>query len=178
MTTVVACRPLKTMIADSNVSHGEVRFKSTRKIQRVGKFLVGVAGDYSHALRYVKEVVAPAVRGGDGRSVPLLAKMEGEFEVMLMSEHGLYLVGDDGTPLEIEDEFYVIGTGSVPAFASLRTQQRLMATYDLQMAMDVACEFDNDSRQPAVVLQLGRKRRNDAVGDAERAGEVGDEAGG
>lgn len=163
MTTVIACRQLKTMIADSNVSHGDVTFKSTRKIQKVGKFLVGVAGDYSHALRYVSEVVAPAVRGKDGRGLPPMNKMDGEFEVMLLSEHGLWILGDDGTPLPVEDEYYVIGTGTLPAAACLRTQELTMTSYNLQMAMDVACEFDNDSRLPAVVLTLGttRKKKSD-----------------
>jgi ATP-dependent protease HslVU (ClpYQ) peptidase subunit len=167
LTTVIACRSLKTMIADSNISHGEVKFKSTKKVQRIGKYLVGVAGDYSHALRYA-QAFAEKAKEMDGKAVPLLEKMDGEFELMVLSEHGLWLYGDDGTPLEIEDEFYVIGTGTAWATSCLRTQELLCAAYNLEMAMEVACEFDNDSRLPAVTYTLGRKRKNDPAATAPR----------
>lgn len=158
MTTVIACRPLKTMVADTNVSHGEVSFKNRKKIQRVGKYIVGVAGDFSHALRYAQTFM-DKVREMDGRTVPLLAAMDGEFELMVLSEHGLWIYGDDGTPIEVEEEWYVIGTGSVPARACLMTQERTCTAYDLQMAMEIACENDNNSRLPAVEITLGRKKK-------------------
>lgn len=162
MTTVIACRSLKTMIADTNVSHGEVSFKSTKKIRRIGKYAVGVSGDYSHALRYI-EGFAEKAKGMDGRTVPQLDAMDGEFDVIVLSEHGLWLYGDDGTPLPIEDEFYAIGSGAGWAAACLRTQELTCTAYNLQMALEVACEFDNDSRLPAVEITLERKRKDAAA---------------
>lgn len=41
MTTVVACLPLLAMVCDSRVSHGEGRFKSSKKIQKSGKLSLG-----------------------------------------------------------------------------------------------------------------------------------------
>lgn len=158
MTTVIASRSLKTMIADSNVSHGEVSFKSTRKIKKVGRYIVGVAGDYSHALRYI-EAFAEKVKTLDGRTVPHLEKMDGEFDVLVLTEYGMWIYGDDGTPLPVEDEWYVIGSGGGWAAASMRTQERTCTAYDMALAMEVACEFDSDSRLPAVQLTLGRKKK-------------------
>lgn len=158
MTTVIACRSLKAMIADTNVSHGELKFRSTKKIQRIGKYIVGVAGDYSHALRYV-HAFAAAAKESDGRSAPVLGAMDGDFEFLVLSEHGLWIYGDDGTPIAVEDEFFAIGTGAAWASACLRTQELTCTAYDLQMAMEVACEFDSDSGLPAVTLTLGKKKR-------------------
>lgn len=157
MTTVIACRSLKTMVADSNVSHGEVNFKSTRKISKIGKYVVGVAGDYSHALRYIESFAAKA-RTMDGKSVPHLERMDGEFDVLVMSEHGMWIYGDDGTPIPVEDEWYVIGSGGGWAASSLRTQELTCTPYNLQMALEVACEYDTDSRLPAVEITLGKKK--------------------
>lgn len=158
MTTVIACRPLRAMIADTNVGYGDVRFKNRKKIQRAGKYITGVAGDFSHALRYAQAFMERA-QEMDGKTVPLLEKMDAEFDLMVLSEHGLWIYGADGTPMEVEEEFYAIGTGSAAANACLRTQELTCTAYDLQMAMEVACDNDNDSRLPAVELTLGRKRR-------------------
>lgn len=157
MTTVIACRPLLAIIADTNVSHGEVNFKNRRKIRRAGKYLLGVAGDFSHALRYASDFVEKA-RGMDGRTVPTLDAMDGVFELLVLSEHGMWLYGDDGTPIEVEEEWYAIGTGAVAAGASLMTQERTCTAYDLQMALEIACENDSGSRLPGVTLALKGKK--------------------
>jgi ATP-dependent protease HslVU (ClpYQ) peptidase subunit len=101
--------------------------------------------------------VLPALSPLDGRVVPLMSKMEGEFEVMVLSSHGLWIIGSDGTPLQVEDEFYTIGTGAPYASACLRTQELTCTAYNLQMALEVACEYDDNSRLPAVELKLGKK---------------------
>lgn len=141
------------MVADSNVAHADVTFTSTKKIQKVGKYLAGVAGTYAPALTYLK-TFAEKARRMDGKTVPQLGPIEGDFELLVLSEHGLWLYGEDGTPLEVEDEFYCVGTGAATASACLRTQELLLAAYNLPMALDVACEFDTNSRLPMVQLTL------------------------
>lgn len=170
MTTVIACRPLGLMVADTRISHGEVKFKSTKKVQRVGPFVVGVAGDYGRALTYLK-VLAKAVRNLDGTSVPKLvaAEGEGELEMVVMSPHGLWYMGEDGTPIEIEEQFYCTGSGGSWATSSMRTQQLLIKAgllpqFDLGLAMCVACEFDNDSGLPMVEVRLAGDAQSKAGG--------------
>lgn len=153
MTTVIACRPALSIVADSRISHGDGKFTSRKKIARVGLYLTGLAGDFSAALSYLKKFQA-AAKGGDGRSVPTLPAMKGAIELMVLSEHGLWLYGADGTPIEIEDPFYVIGTGAPTATASLRTQQSMVGAYDLPLAMRIACELDSQSGLPMVELKL------------------------
>jgi ATP-dependent protease HslVU (ClpYQ) peptidase subunit len=160
VTTVIACRPMATMVADSNVDHGDVHFTSKRKVQKIGKYIVGVAGDYSHALRYI-QAFAEVAKQMDGKSAPLLVAMDGEFDILVLSEHGLWIYGDDGTPIEVEDEWYAIGSGGGWAAASLRTQELTCTPYNLQMAMEVACEYDRDSRLPAVELTLATRKKKE-----------------
>jgi ATP-dependent protease HslVU (ClpYQ) peptidase subunit len=160
MTTVIACRPLGRMIADTRISHGEVKFKSTKKAQHIGAFLVGVAGDYSRCLEYLK-VFAKHAKKLDGTQAPKLpaAEGEGDLELVVMSAHGMWLYTEDGSPIEIEEPFYATGAGGRWAAAALGDQKRLIAKgllqqFDLEIAMDVACEFDEATGLPLVSLSL------------------------
>jgi ATP-dependent protease HslVU (ClpYQ) peptidase subunit len=156
LTTVIACRPLLTMVADSRISHGTGRFTSSRKIAPAGSFLAGISGDYAPALAYLKKFTVKA-KGCDGKLAPTMPAYEGEFELMVMSVHGLWIYGEDGTPIEIEENAYAIGSGGGYANACLATQERLFAAYDLGMALEVACELDHNSALPMVELTLGTR---------------------
>jgi ATP-dependent protease HslVU (ClpYQ) peptidase subunit len=161
VTTIIACRTLGKMVADTRITHGEQKFRSRRKIQRVGPFLVGVSGDYARALEYAK-AFAKVAKKLDGRMAPKLpaAEGEGDLEMVVMSAHGLWYYGEDGTPIEIEEEeYYTTGSGGSWASSSLLTQAFLIRAgalpgYDLALAMRVACEYDNDSDLPMVELSL------------------------
>lgn len=159
MTTVIACRSQLSMVADTRVSHGDGKFTSRKKIQKVGKYLAGVAGDYGPALTYLK-VFASAARDMDGKSTPMLPAYEGEFELMVLSEYGLWLYTNDGSTIEIEEDFYCIGTGGNFAGSSLRTQEMLMQPCDVAMAAEIACEFDTNSGLPLVELALTPRKKS------------------
>jgi ATP-dependent protease HslVU (ClpYQ) peptidase subunit len=166
MTTVIACRPLLTMVADSRISHGEGNFTSSKKIQKVGRYLAGVAGDYAPALTYLKNFAA-CVRQMDGKTIPKLPAFGAEFELMVLSAYGLWIYGEDGTPIEVEEEIYAIGSGAGFAGASLRTQELMLQPCSLAMAVDVACAYDPASALPMVELTLTRapaRRRRPAPG--------------
>lgn len=154
MTTVIACRPLLMMVGDSRISHGDGKFTSRKKIANVGsKYLAGVAGDYAPALTYLRKFSDEA-REMDGKTVPRLPPIEGEFDLIVLSEFGLWIYGEDGSSIEVEEEWYAIGSGSAYASACLRAQELTLTAYNLSMAMEVACEFDNDSGLPMVQLTL------------------------
>lgn len=156
MTTVIACRSTRTMVADSRIVHGDVKFTSRKKIQKVGNYLAGVAGDYGPALTYLKTFEEAALQL-DGRSIPRLEPFEQEFELMVLSRHGLWLYSSDGSAMEVEDDYYFIGSGGGFAGAALMTQELLLQSCNLEMALEVACEFDPNSALPLVSLTLGRR---------------------
>lgn len=163
MTTVIACRPLLTMVSDSRVSHGGGRFMSRKKVQKAGKFLAGVSGDYTQALAYLKLFVE-AARVSDAHNPPTMPAYENEFELLVMSEAGIWIYGVDGTPVEVEDvDYYAIGSGGAYAAGALAAQERFLSAYDLEMAMEIACEQDTSSALPMVSITLERKRRSDAA---------------
>lgn len=154
MTTVLACRSTGVMVSDSRVGHKEGQFTSTKKVQRVGNYLVGVAGDYDDALIFVRRL-ARRLRGRDGSTVPEMSAGTGEFEVVVMSRQGLWLYGQQGAPIEVEaEDYYAIGSGASRALASLRTQELLLHPADLELAVTVACEYDTSSGPPLVVVKL------------------------
>ncbi len=146
------------MVCDSRVSHGEGRFKTSKKIQKSGKYLAGVSGDYTPALAYLK-TFHTAARACGATKPPTLPPYEGEFELMVMSEHGLWLYGEDGTPVEVEDaDIYALGSGGSYAMGCLAAQERSMDAYDLHMAIEIACEYDGGSSLPVVELTLKSSR--------------------
>ena len=158
MTTVIACRPLLTMVSDSRVSHGGGRFMSRKKVQKSGRFLAGVSGDYTQAMAYLKLFIE-AARSADPSNPPSLPAYEDEFELMVMSRDGLWIYGTDGTPVEIEEaDFYAIGSGGDFATGALAAQERLLSAYDLEMAMEIACEQDTGSALPMVSITLERRK--------------------
>lgn len=152
------------MASDSRVSHGEGRFTSRKKVQKVGKFLAGVSGDYTPALAYLK-LFTEAARSADPSHPPSLPAYEGEFELLVLSKEGLWIYGEDGTPVEIEDaECYAIGSGGAHALGALAAQHRILGTYDLEMAMEIACEQDTGSALPMVSITLERRiKKSDAA---------------
>lgn len=156
MTTVIACRPLLTMVADSRITHGDGKFTSRKKIQKVGRYLAGVAGEYAPALTYLK-TFANTAREMDGKTTPNLPAFEQEFELLVLSEFGLWIYGQDGTPIEVEEDIYSIGTGAGYAEASLRTQEMLMIPWNLPMALEIACDQDANSALPMVELKLTKR---------------------
>jgi ATP-dependent protease HslVU (ClpYQ) peptidase subunit len=162
MTTVIACRPLLTMVADTRVSHGDGRFTSRKKIQKVGKYIAGVAGDYGPALTYLK-TFANIAREMDGKTPPALPSSEGEFELLVLSEFGLWLYSSDGSAIEVEEDIYCIGTGGNFAGVCLRTQALLSQPTDLKMALGIACEYDESSSLPGVELTLKPSKRGRAA---------------
>lgn len=163
MTTVIACRPSLSMVADSRISHGDGKFTSRKKIAKSGMYVAGVAGEYSSALTYLKKFLG-AVKDGDGHSVPAMPVMKGAFELLVLSEFGLWIYGDDGSPIEVEEKFYAIGTGAVAATACMRTQEEMVGAYDLHLAMRIACDLDQGSGMPMVELGLRGKKRAGSTG--------------
>jgi hypothetical protein len=177
MTTVIACRSLGAMAADKKISHGDGSFPSSKKIQRAGKFIVGLAGDYGRALAYL-EVFKKKAKGLDGRTAPKLpaAEGEGDLELVVMSEHGIWLYFEDGTPMEVEEvDYYTTGTGGKWAAVSLDTQAEMkVQPLDLSIAMAVACKHDENSSLPMVTLYL-KKGKNEPGETAAAERPAGDQ---
>lgn len=161
MTTVVACRSLGIMVADSRISHGEGKFRSRKKVQRAGKYLVGISGDYMPGLAFMRSFIE-AVKRRSSKAPPMLPRTTGEFEMLALSCHGLWMYGKDGTPVEIEDDdVYSIGSGGLYARAALRAQELAAVERNLAQAVEVACEYDDASELPVVLMAL----RSEAIAE-------------
>ncbi len=127
-----------------------------KKVRRVGPFAAGVAGDFGPALAYLAKFSA-AAREVRGPAPPDMPAYEGEFELLVLSRGGIWLYGQDGTPIEVEEDVYAIGSGGSHAMGALAMQERMFMAYDLEAALDVACELDPAPKLPMVQVKLGRE---------------------
>lgn len=108
MTTIVCNR--QGMAADKRIS-GQAMFKST-KIYRVNGSLIGFAGNVEQALRFVEWRRTPEQK-------PQFFD-NNNFEALELTPNGeLIWWGSEMVGVEIEDDFYAIGSGSHLALGAM-----------------------------------------------------------
>jgi hypothetical protein len=141
VTTIAANR--KCMAADSNCKCGDAFFQGSPKIIRVGKTLIGAAGDVSA----IDKFLGWYKRGRKGRK-PEFRKKE-DLYVLLLSPKGLFMCNEDLAFEEIHSPYYAIGTGNLCALVAMD----LGATP--HGAIEAACRRDPDNTKgPVLVMNL------------------------
>jgi ATP-dependent protease HslVU (ClpYQ) peptidase subunit len=140
VTTIVATRT--QMAADRRVVHGELRYTS-RKIERIGDALVGVAGDATGANKFLRWFRA----GADIDSLPKFGKDE-DIEVLVLSSAGLFRFDASCFPDLIDDPFYAVGAGAQAALAAMHVYA------DVEWAIEIASLVNNDTGDGIDILTL------------------------
>ncbi len=158
MTTIVAT--LDRMCADSRCNLGDGVFTTTPKIFEVRGALIGTAGDFGVGERFMDWY-------GTGRVIPKVRVGKKEtFEALVLTPAGLFLYGDDWSPIPIADGVFAIGTGGHSALAALRgfnsTPER---------AVEVACLIDTNSAPPVQCKLIADVKPHRARKAAQRKGE-------
>lgn len=146
MTTIVVVP--KKMLSDSKVTLGKGYSYPATKIIKVGRMLVGAAGhagDCSRFLEWAKEEFRP-------KNKPKFECPEGHEDAidgLIVRPDGIYFFCPSyPEPEKINAEFYAIGSGSKAARAAL-----LMGA-EPERAIEIACQVDDFSGPPIVVLEL------------------------
>jgi hypothetical protein len=153
MTTVVACQTSRSMVADSRIMHGDVSFSTGEKAFKVGKFLVGVSGEFDAGLEFVatfrKAVTARTTKA------PSIPGIGGSFDALVLSPLGMWLYSDSGVPIPIQQDVYAIGTGGSAALAVAKYQEMLGSPADIESAARCAIEVNpSNSGLPLTILSL------------------------
>lgn len=137
MTTIVVSWPERVMVSDSKTTDGDVKWRSN-KVDRIGKSLIGCAGDCSQIELFLKWF-----RKG-GRK----PKLTNEFNALELDEEGIWLWDKSLTRYPPGQDYHAIGTGAKAALAAF-----LMGA-DAVRATEVACEVDDGSGGPLQIHRL------------------------
>lgn len=137
MTTIAANK--RCMAADRRVSYGDTHFSSV-KIRRIGKAIVGCAGD--------GEAVAQFFDWYARKRKKLPDKIEGAVDALVLTAEGLYHYDKHGYPDMVTDEFMAIGSGGMAAVAAMHCGK------DPAEAVAIAALVDTGTGGQIDVLEL------------------------
>ena len=139
MTTIVCNR--EGMCADKRVT-GSTMFKTT-KIQRVNGSLIGYCGNIEHCLKFVEWRRNPD-------SKPEFS--ERTWEALELTSDGRMLWWSiDLMPIEIEDDYYAIGSGADFALGAMAMGAKP------QQAIKVAATYDPGTGPDVQTMKLSKK---------------------
>lgn len=145
MTTIAA--NLEMMVADSKVSVEAGVSYPTTKIIRVKSMILGAAGHSGDCSRFLEWG-----RGEFKGPTPKFEAKEGNedsIHALVLKKDGLYFFGVSyPEPEKVELEFFAIGSGGKAARVAMKLG------YDPIKAVELACEVDDYTGPPIVVLKL------------------------
>lgn len=134
MTTIAANQ--KVMAADTRTVTGETWFR-TSKIVRVGRSVVGVAGDSSAIEKFFRWYIG----GRKKRERPEFRDSE-SFAALILDSRGMWHCDESLAFDRIYDDYFAIGTGAVAALVAMDLG------LDPVAAVEAACRRDANSGLP------------------------------
>lgn len=136
------------MAADSQATVGNCITRTTKLyVKKAGRkpCLLGFCGDVTNARTFIDWY-------GSGKALPdVLRTAPGEdegFEVLVWDGQKLWVVCNDGRPVEVEDPYYAIGSGAPFALAAMDCGK------SAKEAVRIACKRDIYSSAPIVAKSL------------------------
>lgn len=152
--TTIAYRK-RVMAADSKTSFGDVSFANSTKIHKLSDgSLIGFSGTATGCERML-DVMKHAVIGG-GLNHDLFTDCKGASAIYVeAATEKVYCIegGKRSGYFELEGDFFADGSGFVVALAAMK------AGASAERAVEIACELDNNSGGPVVMLTLGNKKK-------------------
>lgn len=131
MTTVICTK--QGMAADKRISGSPV-FKST-KIHQIRGSLIGIAGNVEQALRFIEWRRTPEQK-------PQFEASVGFEALELTADRRLVWWGAEMVGIEIEDDYYAIGSGAQLALGALAMGATLRQAIKIAAKWDVATGTD------------------------------------
>lgn len=134
MTTIAANQ--KVMAADTRTVTGETWFR-TSKIVRVGRSVVGVAGDSSAIEKFLRWYIG----GRKKRERPEFRDSE-SFAALILDSRGMWHCDESLAFDRVNDDYFAIGTGAIAALVAMDLG------LDPVAAVEAACRRDANSGLP------------------------------
>lgn len=140
MTTVLGDARLGIMVSDSQWSDG-VQKGHTRKVHRIGKQLIGCAGNMDETTLFLAWCRA----GCEGK-----APKTPNFSAIVLNAKGLFHCYANDILMPIENGWHAIGTGAVAAMVA----HEALGFANPRLAVSIVCKHDAGSRGPVRVYRL------------------------
>lgn len=137
--TVIAVRD-GVMAADSRATNGDVPYRC-EKIYRIGRQLVGAAGDNNACLAYVRYFRGEKVEPEELKGA----------HALVLSPGGLFIYEETTAADPVLEEFFAIGCGSDAALGAMQYGASAI------QAVDAACRWNVQCGPPVVHLTLKKR---------------------
>ena len=133
------------LASDSALTYGSSQSKAIKIIKLPG-VAYGLAGDASSICQFIDMVRD----GGD----PFDTKIKGDFDCLMLTPDGCFLVQNGSYPIPWMTEFWAIGSGSDYAIGAMAASKRVTA----RRAVEIAAEHDTNSALPVQLARVRRRR--------------------
>ena len=127
------------MVADAQMTDGNVVTKYYGKIRRIGEWIVGGAGNPEDLELFFRWYANPTTRP------PALSK---NFEAVAIGRDGIFAYGRRMIPMKIEEPYYAVGSGFSLALGAME------AGASVEKACEIACKRDAYSGLEIIKLEL------------------------
>lgn len=131
--------------SDSALTYGHSQSKAIKIIKRPG-VAYGLAGDASS----ISQFIAMVRDGGD----PFETKIKGDFDCLMLTKDGCFLVQNGDYPIPWMTEFWAIGSGAEYAIGAMASSKKISA----RRAVEIACEYDTNSALPVQLARVRHRR--------------------
>lgn len=148
MTTIAYSQAARTMAADTQVSSGNRKFRTTKLYRLKDGGVIGGAGDFATLMKIFRW----AERGFCTKSKPELAD-DASFEVLAVCGDGsMFSLDETMEPMPLTDAFLAMGSGSCYAVAAMHCGKTPLE------AVEVAAVFDPSTSGPFETMALGKPK--------------------
>lgn len=151
MTTIAYSAATQTMAADSQVTSGNRKFRTTKLFRLKDGGIAGGAGDFAVLLKVIRWAEA----GFNLKAKPDLPdSAEGSFEILCVRGDGsMFSLDETMEPMPLTDAFLAMGSGSNYAVAAMHCGKTPLE------AVEVAAQFDPGTSGPFHEMVLERPKR-------------------
>lgn len=154
------------LAGDKQTTHGKVSVR-TRKVHKIGDWLVGGAGDTAH-LHEMHEWIR---EGMDPKTLPAFQRDTGScVEILMVDKAGkLFMLENSHVLYEVEQQFFAIGSGRDFALAAMHLGKSAPEAIEVAAQFDVNTGMGVDTVTLNQPLKAWREHRNSVLsypGDA------------
>ena len=140
------------MASDSQVTLGQYKHLSSKKIVKINGCLVAAAGPVNVCQEYMHWFKANVPRQNFSRLPKFMSSESGNFELLVVTRKGeMWFQAGNNAPERIYGDYYVIGSGKAYAVTALHLG------LDVKAAVRTAMRFDTGTGGQVHTIKLGKK---------------------
>jgi ATP-dependent protease HslVU (ClpYQ) peptidase subunit len=135
------------MMADAQLTDGNMRAKVYSKIKKINGHLVGGAGNLEEVILFQQWYANP-------NSKPPNLSSRGFEGLAVTPEGDIFTYQRRLVPMKVEEKFYACGSGFAFAMGAME------AGASMERAMEIACKRDSNTGIEIVKIELDRRKKS------------------